>query len=220
MKLFVSVFVYNAVRSGAFTGDPSEDSKRVPGVKTLTRLAALGHDVSPERTAFLATPRIALARSRASGLALKSGADLWVTIDEDVDASSDALFALCGFDHTYVTIAAMGLRDRSGLNVEWSRARPSGADHASVKRGGVALAAIPLVALRRIADYHASLRFDDDEKAAGKDCPALFFETIEGRVWKGEDYKFCERAWEAGVGVQAFVHRGVTHNGIPNSEVM
>lgn len=236
MRLFVSVFAYSAKKAGL---DLDAEMRRgiesdVPGFRTLARLHRIAAadlmrfiELDRDDVFVSATPLVAKARSRVCGLFLKSLADVWVTVDEDVDADEQALATLLRLTRDQVplvVLAAMWLRDGSRMNVAVKSQEFPGPDAGvgtdggafPVLRGGLALAALPRVAVTRMVDRHPSLTFTDE--VAGERCPALFLETLDGNVWNGEDVVFCDRARASGVSIWSFIHPGVTHAGMPNPQ--
>jgi len=162
---------------------------------------------------------ITRARCRAAGAFLRSGAENWLTVDDDVDASTDALARLRELAvERVVTIAAMRLRKGRAWNV-WTfddadvDAMPWGVPF-PVRHAGLALACFPRRALNDVARAFPDLTWS--ERPANLPNPGVFVERIAGGEWYGEDVAFCERARRAGVHVMAVKLEGIAHAGIPN----
>jgi hypothetical protein len=166
---------------------------------------------------------IARARDRAAGRFLASAADVWIAIDDDVDADDVACKRLLdGAPGAGVLAAAMRMRsaDRA-FNVSTSLPIPVGVV-SPVNRVGLALSRVRRDALEQVAAAHRDLEWDEPEAVIGGasratwTAPGVFVETIAHREWIPEDWAFCERARLAGVGVYAIVLPGIMHAGIPN----
>jgi hypothetical protein len=223
-RLFVSVFAYsfgkahypNVDRAIAAELEKGESST-VPAFRTLHRLRR-SFDVTfaPECSTL-----IGKARNVMSGKFLSSGIPLWVSIDDDVDASAEALHigingarAVPG-GNDCIVLGAMKTRTNDKYNVGMTGVDPLDGGTVDVKTGelfpitygGAALTFIPYKCLARIVNHHGGTAFDE----GGVGCPALFKEEIVERCWIGEDVMFCRRARAAGVPLYGFIHPGILH---------
>ena len=83
-------FLRQATRSEIDTATDANDLPAARCVRRLRRLAdvALLHDAGGTS--------IGIARSRQFTMALETGADVWLSIDDDLDASSETLTHLLG----------------------------------------------------------------------------------------------------------------------------
>lgn len=168
---------------------------------------------------------IAKARSRHAHEFLKSGCDVWITVDDDVDASSETLQAL--YDAVAggapsVCAAPCLLRDQGMANVAFEevvvdRKLDSGAHLRSMLFAGLGLCAISREALLRHA---VQTRFVDDDGEA----KIGFFDSVwvPRRVgdapsemlydWYGEDLSFF-LGLERSVRVEALLTGMTKHAG-------
>jgi hypothetical protein len=234
-RLFVSVFAYsfgkahypNVDRAIAAELEKGESSL-VPAFRTVHRLRR-SFDVTfaPECSTL-----IGKARNVMSGKFLSSGIPLWVSIDDDVDASADALHI--GINGTYhvvdgwaahdagsrIIIGGMKTRTNDKYNIGLTGVDPLDGGDVAIKTGelmpitygGAALTFIPYKCLARMVNHHGGTAFDE----GGVGCPGLFKEEIVERCWIGEDVMFCRRARAAGVPLYGFIHPGIVHAGIPS----
>ena len=229
--LFVSVFAYAWAKNGGTLKHELEDGERAStaAFRTLARIRSKYDAALCLETSTL----IARARCRAAGAFLASKLPVWLTLDEDVDASLEAVDALLAplfhFLPVPVALGAMRLRTERRFNVELAP-RPEASAQALLSpgagtypavRGGLALAAMTRASIENMAACHAELDFVEDVAPLGRiECPGLFLETIRSGAWQGEDMMFCERARSAGVPLVAVLHPGVTHAGLSNAELL
>ena len=230
--LFVSIFAYAWGKGGGILArelDQGEDSA-VPAFRTLHRLRKIRETALCLETSTL----IARARCRAAGAFLHTGLPLWLTIDEDVeadDAALRALLACSSVDH--LAFAAMRLRGDDGrLNVEAAADKlqsaadilhgPRDESMFSVSRAGAALGVFGRDAIVRMTMPSMGVEtfVEDVPPLNYVECPALFLERIKDGQWQGEDVSFCDRARASNVSMLALAHRGVTHAGLKNSDVL
>ena len=225
----------------------SGEGSSIAAFRTLARLVKLCESRGEQvMFALEVSTLIAKARCVMAGAFLRSPCDLWITIDDDVDASIEALDLLLSFatarDRTNeqnprIVIGAMKTRANDKFNIGLVGVDgKAGGDITlrtnvmyRVTHGGMALAAIPRAALDRVIEkinreYHEELTdtppsFIEDENP----CPTVFTETIVGGLatrgrfsWCGEDVSFCHRAHRAGVPIFGFIHPGIVHAGIPS----
>ncbi|MFI4978300.1 MAG: hypothetical protein ACHQC8_06490 [Solirubrobacterales bacterium] len=209
------------------------ESSDVPAFRTLARLVRLSHPHGVELHVDCST-LIAKARCIMSGAFLRSASDMWVTIDDDVDADEPSLRALLSsferpemktdVEHAAAMVfAAMKTRTNDKYNVGMLDANDRADDDGMLNmkagelfligHGGPALAAIPRAPLEAMAARFDAVEWDDDQ---GYPTPGLFAEGIVNRKWVGEDVMFCKRARASGVRLYSFFHPGITHAGIPS----
>lgn len=188
------------------------EGAHVPGALTVHELAKL-FDVTLKVDGESVC--IGKSRSRALADALASGADVWVTVDDDVFAAGDTLRwlveAVTRDDAPHVCIVPCPLRnDPSRVNVQWTSVylEEQLPRHGLVRRakwGGFGLVAMNRAAMEA-ASSAPSFRDHD-----GRLKSAAFLEllTSEGR-WMGEDCSFFERLPRSVV-VDALVTGNVSH---------
>lgn len=167
---------------------------------------------------------IAKCRSRHFAAALKSAADVWFTIDDDVDTTRETLallLAAVGDDAPRVCFAPYPMRnDPQVAAVEWTSVyldrevvslESAAKGHVrSALRGGFGLVAVNRAAMVKLVQSDVPRFLDDD----GERKPAVFHEYIDSAgKWLGEDFAFFERARSAGVTIEALVTGETTHNG-------
>lgn len=197
----------------AAAGDPDPDA--LPVVRAITRLRQL-HDVQLHLSAGASS--LARMRSRAFHDFLKSDCDVWVSIDDDVEADASTLAALVEAvqGETRVCIAPCLLREQARVNIMLDpthdeRELDSGARVVSAIAGGFGLVAMSKSAAIRYAQrYSKSLRFVDTD---GREKVAVFHEVLhEGQLY-GEDISFFLRTPPA-VRVEALATGHTTHAGL------
>lgn len=180
--------------------NPSRDS--LPAVRTIARLNA----IEPvQLRADTAATCIAKTRSRAFHDALMaSDADVWIAIDDDVEASTETLRHMLEAVRTSdgICIVPMLLRPASSdhpmrLNVDLQRYQldvprvlPSGGRVVRGLYGGFGLVAMSKHAMIEIGAANSSEIWDDDDGVAKL---ALFREDLHQRKWYGEDISFFMR---------------------------
>lgn len=177
--------------------EPDTDSLNV--VRTIGRLRSLVDvGVYTDNTATC----IAKARSRAFHVAHASGADVWVSCDDDVECTRSTLETLLdatlALDVPRVVFVPTTLRGNEGMaSVKWAPARenPMKDRWAPVVECGAGLFAVNRRALDLLARSFDHLRFIDHDHVRKV---GLFVETIDGDEWVGEDIAFCRRAALAG----------------------
>jgi len=223
--IFVSVFAYAFGKTHYPNVDAAKDvelakgeDSTLPAFRSLARLRR-HYDVA---LAFNCSTLIAKARCVMAGTFLHYPSPLWVSIDDDVDASEGAMRLLVegAMQKQAVILAAMRTRTNDKYNVGILGVDPAqGGDVAvttgklfPILHGGAALTAIPYECLKRIVANEGGSAFDED----GLACPALFQETIIDRAWIAEDDVFCRRARAAGVELYSFISPGIVHAGIPS----
>jgi len=193
--------------------DPSSDS--LPCVRTIARLRrydeiAIHHDI--------AATCVGKARSRAFHEALKLEPDVYLCVDDDVEADSVTLGNLIDAvrNQSVVCLAPCVTRGSNVVNValppdpEW-RELPGGGRTVRALNGGFGLVAMSGLAMGAIARHWRNKVFRDDD---GQRKLALFFDTLDAdEIWSGEDVSFCRRALEAGVRLEALTVGVTSHAG-------
>lgn len=143
------------------------------------------------------------ARSRAFSVALAANdCDIWISVDDDIDASPETLRHLVGSidpDSPQIVIVPCWLRTAEVVNVTLDpesvldRVSPSGARLRRALFGGFGMVAVSRAALREIAAAWPDLLFVDDDGATRH---GIFCEYIYSGWWAREDYAFFSRVPE------------------------
>lgn len=217
MRVFVSVFAYTFGRVHEDPGGEVQselarlDKAEWPCFRTLARLRVLAGELA---LSVDHGTLIAKARSRAARLFLESGADVWLTLDEDVDASAnDVAMLLAAMTDADIVVAPMPIRDGSRLNVTTAARSVRTVENVrlfAIDHGGVALGAISRAAIVRMAEVYPDLIYTTEEGIEGI---GLFLEAIIEHKYWGEDTMFCRRARFAGLRVEALLDARVVHMG-------
>ena len=225
--IFVTTSVYALAKRVGLEAADREFAKQVenPGgtslgcarvIARLRKLDDLGLRVD------LGVGTAAKMRSRMADYAWRSGAEVWLSIDDDVDATKETLeHALAVVRHTrgVVTVPYL-LRRPSGDEVaSCDLVEPvlvrvvAGAHVARSQVGGFGLVLTHREALERVRRDGGAPTFtdlDDD----GSSRPALFAELVgKGGRWYGEDWSFFLRLAGAGVQVDALLDGVTNHDG-------
>jgi hypothetical protein len=162
---------------------------------------------------------IAKARSRAVGAFLASGADVWVSIDDDVEASPEALCHLVDSARALgIVSTAIYARESDRVNIDLPQGETfmrhiGAANLVNVTSIGVSLAAFARPAVERMVEFYPELAFQEDP--AGVMGSGLFLEHVEDGRWVGEDIMFCRRAQGCSVPIYALCDHPVMHAGRP-----
>lgn len=221
--IFASTLIYSLGKQLGYQGAVDEFHKQLknpgpsslPCVRTIARLQQLD-DV--QLMVDPACTSIAKARSRAFHAAAMSSADVWVSIDDDSEATADTLdlmlqAARSGGD---LVIAPCLLRGQDRVNValyqiESERELLDGARLIRAHAGGLAISALGRRAMATLAAaYSPDLLFTDHD---GVQRLALFAEEIIGGQWFGEDVSFCARVTAAGLVIEALATGVTSHDG-------
>ena len=196
-----SALVTELVKRGAAAADiPELLQPALAGALTLHRLAAL---YSTTLQVDGGGTRIAVTRSRHLYEAEKSGADVWVTVDDDVEASERTLRwlveAVTSDSEPRVCVAPCLLRESSVANVEWhplylTRRLEGGGKARRIIRAGFGLVAVNRKAMKLVSERSSLFRDSD-----GQLKPTAFLETYDADTqrWHGEDSSFFRRLPEA-----------------------
>jgi len=200
--------------------EPDETS--LPCVRTLRRLRELDQGVQLFPDFTDASP--ATLRSRAAHMAYKSGARVWVSCDEDVEAPGDTvrdLVEAVDVDEPAICVAPCIVRGRFGefpdvvdvgLDVAFVtkvRTLPSGGQAIPCLAGGMGLAAVNRAALERVREAHPELVVADDE---GMELAVLFVDMLEGKRWWRDALAFFRRVPE-GVRVECLLQGATSRAG-------
>ena len=228
--IFVSVMTYAlgkelglteaVVEFHAQVKEPSSDS--LPAARVVARLARLdelGLYIDPAATC------IGKGRSRAFHAARESAADVWLSVDDDVDADTRTLELLVeavrgDADTPRVVFAPYWLREQDKVSAALELhplARPikGGGEALSAVAGGFGLVAVNRAAMQRLLVEHTpSILYRDDD---GVERLALFHDIFFGGsgvgVWYGEDTSFYKRCRGVGVRVEALATGNTVHCG-------
>lgn len=192
---------------------PAADA--MPGVRTIVRLRELA-----EVELYLDTgaSHVAKSRSRCAHLAIESDADLWVTVDDDLEADLAALggllVAVAGAEPR-VCLAPYLLRGTPNLAaVQWAepdeRRELAGVVVRRAVHGGLGLVAVNRAALDELAGLTCSW-FDEVD---GQQKRPLFAEAFVGSQWLGEDLSFFHRLPPT-IAVEGLCIGETIHSGYP-----
>jgi hypothetical protein len=223
-RLFVSIFAYvmgkeNADPAAAVRDElAAGENASWPAFRTLARVRA---HTSPMVLMVNHSSLIGKARSLALGAFVESGAPLWLSIDDDVEASSEDVGRLLGAEDVDVLIAPCALRggDAPQLNIAVSSSAPSVRDVGAGVRafpivsGGFALSVMSRRAAAMLYEAHPELRFVETSQGPRRGL-GVYLEEIRDGSWWGEDYAFCRRARAAGLRLEALCDTAVTHAGV------
>jgi hypothetical protein len=165
---------------------------------------------------------LAKCRSRAFHAALASGADTWIAIDDDVEATRLTLEWMIEAVQTSDGVCIVPYLQR-GLSsapptalvtfqadaVDRMRELRVGGKVAPAIHGGFGLVAVSHHAMVEIAAANQHLAFDDDD---GVSRLAVFHELIASRKWWGEDLSFFRRV-PTNVPIEALITGESSHQG-------
>lgn len=192
---------------------PTSDS--IPPAKMVARLQRLGqvylwHGWSSD------LPKL---RSRAAHAAFKNGAELWVTLDDDVECDSKTLQTLLELARpNAVSVLPCRLRgttaDAENLNVVFAHSlvmTTRGIPARPLLRGGTGMMVVSRGALRALHEaFDQALYWEDDD---GERKVALFEQRRWDGKWWGEDYSFCARCRELEIPIWAPAEGSSVHDG-------
>lgn len=182
-------------------------------VRRLRRLAdvALIHDAGGTS--------IGIGRSRQFTMALETGADVWLAIDDDLDASDDTLRHLLGAldpEAPQIVIVPYWLRQASPAvavtldhTLELERVTSTGAHLRRALTGGFGLVACTRPAMLEMVKAWPGLEYLDSD---GATRIGMFIEFIRGGWWYREDIAFFSRV-PRHVRVEALLTGETTHAG-------
>lgn len=230
--IFVTTSVYALAKSLGLEAADREFSRQVENptgtslgcarvIARLRKLDDLGLRVD------LGVGTAAKMRSRMADYAWKSGADVWCSIDDDIDATAETLAAAVDVvRHTrgVVTVPYL-LRRVSGDEVASCdlvepvlvRVVAGGVHVARSRVGGMGLVFTHREALERVRRDGGAETFVDLDDAGGGAAPsrpALFAELVgKGGRWYGEDWSYFLRLAAAGVQIDALLDGVTNHDG-------
>ena len=234
MKLFVTTSSYALGKQlgveaanaelRAQVQDPSSES--LPCVRTIARLRELSE---LELRIDTGGTVIGKVRSRHFRDACVANADVWLSVDDDVEATLATLDALLGavashssFVEPRVCVAPYVIRGSTRIDVETLRVEvkrdfpsfsgryPPG-ESIRVKSAGFGLVAMNRAAMREMQLYGHHLTFIDDDSEVKE---AVFQDVIttDGR-WLGEDRSFFYRL-PPQVSIEALIVGTTAHDGV------
>lgn len=163
---------------------------------------------------------IGKSRSRHFAEAFDSGADVWLSIDDDVSATRETLQWMVQAvtePGAHIVIAPCQLRGQLRVNVNFAdviveRRTQGGASLRNAKSGGFGLVAMNRAAMGLVAAASPTWKDPSD----GKTKPAPFLEVLEDDgTWLGEDLAFFRRVptGPKGVTVEAITSGTTMHAG-------
>lgn len=218
-------------------------SESLPAVRTLTRIHKLTTEASPDGgIGYLVdggATLLAMARSRHFHEALKSSLPAWISIDDDVEATTPLCAAMLeALDDVAPRVLVVPCMVRAptthadgvpsvaprlactlpAIFEERTRRFEVGGQSRLCrmvkmpKGGAFGMVGMNRAAMQAIAEHAPpSLRFLDGD---GAEKLALFHEILRDGLWYGEDMSFFQRVPEA-VSVEALLAGVVVHAGIP-----
>ena len=223
--LFVSLFAYAAAKHAEtvkrswpewvafWRANPA--SSPWLGFRSLAEATARGEETQDYVSGAVLVTK---ARSKAAGLFLSSGADVWLTLDDDVFVDGGIIHRLltaCRETRAIVSAPCV-LRSGSAMNfgvLDHEVTESSAGLLAHATRTGLAA-----VAMHRDAVLAAAAR-EPWVEDGGVRYPALFRETldpIEGSqdvTWTSEDYAFSDKARAVGVPIYLLLDAATDHAG-------
>jgi hypothetical protein len=156
---------------------------------------------------------IAKTRSRHFSAAVTAGADVWITVDDDVEADEKCLGAmllLLDVKEPRIVGAPCLMRDTGTANFEEPAITRPTQDfpvrHREIAAIGTGLLGVNRAALDRLTATEPSL-LDH-----GGELYPVFAEVRDGRHWYGEDISFCRRAQSAGIPILACLTGTTRHD--------
>jgi cellulose synthase/poly-beta-1,6-N-acetylglucosamine synthase-like glycosyltransferase len=216
-KLFLSTMLYAAAKRLGYQEasqelfrqvtklDPTSDSSGIPAAVTLARAAALEPatlNVNAGATV------IGKARSLAAAEFLASDADVWLSVDDDVVVSQDALVPLieqCRVEPCLAVVPCLLRNSSSAPNPKPVINLVAGAvalqaqlgpyKLESVDAGGFGCFAVSRAVVAAAAELVGAA---GDFLHDGRLFRRLFFDELIDRHWVTEDLAFCRRVRELG----------------------
>lgn len=180
------------------------DPSTLPAVRFVTRLRGVAGDVALH--VDVGGSAVAKMRSRSAHVAYCTGAEVWMSVDDDVECTFEtckALYDAVQGDTPRVVIAPCWLRRSTGgigaetINVAfdddaYSKARvlSEGVACWPAIAGGFGLVATNRAALERTLRANTQLAYRDDD---GETRIGLFYEDLSAGRWWGEDLSFFRR---------------------------
>jgi len=225
--IFVSTMTYALGKEVGLSEAAAEFARQLsepgtdclPAVRTIARLRAydevgIWHDA--------AATCIGKARSRAFHAALQAKPDVYISVDDDVEADSQTLGHLIDAvtGENNVVMAPSIARGSNVVNVSLAadlepRRLSSGGRVVRVNAASFGLVAMSGATMRYLVGQHPELHFKDDD---GVRKNALFFDLLlpeadDENSWCGEDVAFCRRAHLSGVRLEALCTGVTAHAG-------
>lgn len=220
MSLFASTFMYSACKlvgtdnwpawlAGSLQNLSASDW---PAFKTLAHLRA----VEAYKLHVDASTYIDRARCVAAARFLESGADVWLTVDDDLEAHAEVLYALVNMCRERRGGIAVPYVNRDGQSMTFRKV--SGPTIACgpgllrrVDRVGFGLVALHRDLVTKIA---ASVPHFRESDLSALSCPALFVNGVDDGVWMGEDYSFSKLCEDAGHPLHVLLEAPAAHAGV------
>ncbi len=222
--IFASTFLYTAAKVAGdswptYIAEQCRNlgSSEWPGLRTIGALAT----VSPIELYIDASTYITRARCVAAGHFLKSKADAWVTVDDDILVDRDTVrqaveacraidggVALPYLNRDGKSIVCRDVEDRT----EWVQTSVGKLPGRRVGRSGFGFVAMSRGYVERIAKKVEFFR-EDNLRSKEPDCPLLFAEGAENGSWIGEDYYFSRLAEVAGEPLRLLLDAPCEHAG-------
>ncbi len=196
------------------------DATSLPAVRTIARLRRLADLALRIDTGGT---QLCAVRSRHADVAWKSGAEIWFSVDDDNEATTETLAnmleAVRG-DEPRIVLAPYITRGEDTrlhvmVNVDLprivttERRLPNGARLRPVTKGGFGLVAMNRAALGAVREACAHLAYIDTD---GVERLALFFAEIKGGRWLMDDFSFFARV-PSHVSVEALLTGHTLHAG-------
>jgi hypothetical protein len=198
---------------------PTRES--LPAVRVIARLRELCDVIVRVDTGGTVLGKV---RSRHAHAAWESGAEVWLSCDDDVEATTSTLLSMLqavGDPTPSIVLAPYIIRSATTLvsvaSVEIPRivtservlSGPGAARLRPVPRGGFGLVAMNRAALELVRGECLHLAYVDDD---GVERLGLFHDQIRGKRWLGEDLAFFEHV-PARVRVEALLTGHTVHDG-------
>jgi hypothetical protein len=143
---------------------------------------------------------IGIARSRQFTMAMQTGADVWLSIDDDLDASSETLTHLLGAldpEAEQIVIVPYWLRQQTPMvavtldpTEPLERVTKTEAHLRRALVGGFGLVAVTRPAMLAMAKNWPGLEYVDND---GETRIGMFIEFVRGGWWYREDFAFFSR---------------------------
>lgn len=198
---------------------PGSTQMPLPGCNTIRTLWQILQKAGEEASLHAdgGGSHIAKTRSRHFSAAYTAGADVWITVDDDVEADEKCLAAmllLLDSKEPRIVGAPCLMRDTDTANFEEAAiTRPTQhfpVRHREIVAIGTGLLGVNRAALERLASTVPLL----SDVNGGKLYP-VFAEMLNGRQWYGEDISFCHRAKSAGIPILACLAGTTQHDAGP-----
>lgn len=202
-------------RQATATIDSETDLPSARCVRRLRRLADVGliHDAGGTS--------IGIGRSRQFTMALETGAEVWLSIDDDLDCSDDTLRHLLGAldpETPQIVIVPYWLRQHTPAvavtldpSSELERVTATGAHLRKALTGGFGLVAVTRPAMLAMQQAWPGLEYLDGD---GQTRIGMFIEFVRNGWWYREDFAFFSRVPRS-VRVEALLTGYTVHAGRP-----